>query len=482
MSKQKIQHPLFWRLSKQHIKLAIICFAFSLPACQHQKYQAKPISVDDIAAQQINKNPNNSDFLDYLITQGYSQSQLPISEWQADNLSLCAFYFHPEVEVSKQQLALAETEQSLAQLNNSPSISVAPGRSDDNVNPWTFGLSLSIPISTNQKRSIALESTQHLSEAARINIAEKLWQIRQRVHVDFTQYQYYQLQTSITQEILMHKQAIVAMLEKRLATGYSATAELTAAQVSLKETRQSLSQIEHAILGLSHQIAQDIGLTYTTFSGLPLNKPTFDEWMHPQAHALAMPQVQTRTVLNRLDIRAALARYAAQEAKLKLEYAKQIPDLSLNPSYNFEEGINFWSLGITTLLRFAQNNNAMIAKANALRDVEAAQFNVLQYQVVANAENARIQYVQKLAEHAQLLDLQENVEKQTAQTKQRFAAGFADRLELTQGLLTASIQKQASLQSALNVKLAALALEDAMQIPLSSKQSLANKAIKEVAR
>ena len=53
--------------------------------------------------------------------------------------------------------------------------------------------------------------------------------------------------------------------------------------------------------------------------------------------------LQTTALLNRLDIRIALEKYAAAESKLKLELAKQYPDLVISPGYAFEFGDNIWS-------------------------------------------------------------------------------------------------------------------------------------------
>ena len=39
---------------------------------------------------------------------------------------------------------------------------------------------------------------------------------------------------------------------------------------------------------------------------------------------------QEKALLNRLDIRRSLAKYAAAESKIKLEVAKQTPDISLS--------------------------------------------------------------------------------------------------------------------------------------------------------
>jgi len=140
--------------------------------------------------------------------------------------------------------------------------------------------------------------------------------------------------------------------------------------------------------------------------------------------------LQSTALLNRLDIRIALERYAATEAKLKLEIAKQYPDVVISPAYVFEFGDNVWSLGLSGLLTWLNKNKVGIAEATQLREIEVAQFEALQTKVIldANIANAEVmQAKQTLANqqqlHAQQLDNSQRMER-------KFAAGEIDRLEL----------------------------------------------------
>lgn len=484
---KKIQHPQIGRLPARHISVLTVCCVFAVTACSHQAYQAKPITPEAVAEEYQHKSTHDDGFKAYLSSLGYDTSQLPFELWDADKLSLCAFYFHPSLDVAKKQLTVAEADQSISTKKNNPSITVAPGRSDDRMNPWTFGLSLNLPFITNNKQAIKLENAQHLTEAARINIAETMWQLRQHVHSKFLEFQFQQLHIEKLKQEVQARQAMMRMVEKRVETGYSTQGELQLVTYSLLQAEQQLANMQQQTNLIHQQLAQNVGLPYHAFQALKIQSmQTLAQPMQASnalpENALISKELRAQAVLNRLDIRSALARYAAKEAQLKLEFANQIPDFSLSPSYNYEEGIQFWSLGINTLLKLAQNNDAMIAKASALRDLEAAQFEALQTQVIQTAEQAHANYLAAIKQEQHALKLLQQQSAQTATLKRSFDAGFIDRYELTQSQIQETKQAQIHLQLAQTVELAKLALEDALQSPLTGTSTVLNTITNELKR
>jgi outer membrane protein TolC len=152
---------------------------------------------------------------------------------------------------------------------------------------------------------------------------------------------------------------------------------------------------------------------------------------------------------------------------LKLEIAKQYPDLVISPGYAYEFGDKVWSLGLSSLMTILTKNKLAIAEATQLREVEAKQFEALQTNVISevNVANAR------LTQSIQLLDNKKNLyQQQQANTRRmdnRLRAGESDRLELTYAKLEEVIAEQ---QIALaNSQLAASVndLENAIQAPLA---------------
>src|SRR5206468_88698 len=95
-------------------------------------------------------------------------------------------------------------------------------------------------------------------------------------------------------------------------------------------------------------------------------------------------------LINRLDVRRGLADYAAAEAELRLEIAKQYPDVHIGPGYQFDQGQNKYAIGVTVELPVFNQNKGPIAEALAHRRQAAAEFVRVQAQAIGQIELALI--------------------------------------------------------------------------------------------
>jgi outer membrane protein TolC len=199
-----------------------------------------------------------------------------------------------------------------------------------------------------------------------------------------------------------------------------------------------------------------------------------------QADYAPIGNLQTTALLNRLDIRIALERYAVSEAKLKLEIAKQYPNIIISPGYAYEFGDSIWSLGLSGLLTILNKNKLAIAEATQLREVEATQFEALQSRTIAQADTANVELI--LAKQA--LDNQQKLREQqklnTQRSERKFKAGEIDRLGLAFSQLENINADKSVALSQFQLKNAQNQLENALQIPLSAVNSTSENQQKNI--
>ena len=101
--------------------------------------------------------------------------------------------------------------------------------------------------------------------------------------------------------------------------------------------------------------------------------------------------MRRHALLERADVLAALDAYAASEAQLRLELAKQWPDLHLGNGYQFDQGQNKWGLALALDLPVMNRNEGPIAEAVAARGEAAARFSALQAQVIGELDQASLE-------------------------------------------------------------------------------------------
>lgn len=438
--------------------------------------QEKPIDAHAVSKAVYAKSPTNQDFLQYLLKMGYETSALPFKHWGIDELTLCAAFFHPKLAVAKHEYHLARIQTRKAGLNKSPSINGEFARSNQkngDIRPWAYGLTVSLPISTNNKRELRIEKATLNAEQSKMKLAAILWTLRQQLAQD-----YLQLQKSIMEEKLIaahveQQRKIINMLQKRVDAGMTANTSLIEAQLIALDKAHLLHQKRGEIAQLKTKLAADVGLTPATFSSIPLQNITIESLVDKQLQvvdtAAKANKLQADALLNRIDVRQSLAKYAAAEAEIKLRAAQKIPDISLSPGFIFEFGDSVWSLGLNSLIRTLSQHDVLMAEAAQLRAIEGAKFELLQSNIIAKLEHSLIFYqtakaAQKEGQHQLALQ-----KIQVSKMQKQFDAGLIDSLILARVKSNVLATQQKTLDSAFNLLLATNQIESVLQKPLMNE-------------
>jgi outer membrane protein TolC len=440
--------------------------AVFLGACSFQQYVAKPIDPVANFAKFEQKDPASAAFHQYLLNNGYSAESLPIQQWDIDDLTYCALFFHPSLDVARAQWRAAESAEMIASEKALPTVNGNIAHSDDpdpTKKAFALGLSIDIPIETTNKRDLRIENAKHLSQTAKLEIAQTAWQLRHNIAQSLTEYQFNLQQIQLlSKEETLH-QEIVAIYQKRVSLGAASNVELSTANLQLQLIHASLNEKKQNAQLLLAKLASNIGLPLSKVAKMPLQTNTDKQPFND----LQTASLQTTALLNRLDIRITLERYAAAEAKLKLEIAKQYPDLVISPGYAFEFGDNVWSLGLSSLLTLLNKNKLNIAEATLLREVEAAQFDALQTKVMSEASIANAQVTQAKQIFSSQQKLFEQQQTNTQRKLRLFKAGEIDRLELTYVKLENITSEKNVALAHFQLKAALNQLEDTLQKPLT---------------
>ena len=184
------------------------------------------------------------------------------------------------------------------------------------------------------------------------------------------------------------------------------------------------------------------------------------------AASLTTDEIRREALLGRADILAALADYAAAQSALQLEIANQYPDVHLSPGYQFDQGDNMYSLGLTVELPVLNQNQGPIAEAAARRVEAAARFSALQSKVLADIDAA----VESFRATEKSLTLLQGLAKAQAASRDAIAgqvsAGAAAPLDLLNAQLELAEAEEVQLEAQVKRQQSVAALEDAVQRPL----------------
>ncbi|MBU3693839.1 MAG: hypothetical protein FGM40_03305, partial [Rhodocyclaceae bacterium] len=169
---------------------------------------------------------------------------------------------------------------------------------------------------------------------------------------------------------------------------------------------------------------------------------------------------------NRLDLARELALYQVAEANVRLEVARQYPQLRLGPGLVWDQGDRIWQIGLALPLALLHRNQAGIAAAEARRSAQAAQTVARQTAVAGEVETARRRVV---ALAGPLLAARREAEaagRHVGLVRQQFDAGAADAATLIAARALAQQARRQVQDATILWRQAQWALEAALQAPL----------------
>ncbi len=447
--------------------LPLILATILLTSCAH--FQPQPLSPEKSAAQLEARRLDDIGLKQFLAENAVGDlSVWPLVKWDLSTLTLAAFYFHPNLEVARAQWQLAAAGIKTAGGRPNPTLSLSPTYNSTTLipSPWSPAINFDVPLETMGKRSQRLTSAEKLSESARFNFITMAWQIRSGVRASLSDLMLGERRVALLQKQLAAQTQIVKRWEQRLAVGAVARAELTPATIALHKTQMDLQEAQAKQAEACSRLAEALGVSTTALDGIKFGVSDATELN------LAATEISTEArhlaLVSRADILSALAEYAAAESDLRLEIAKQYPDVHLNPGYQFDQGDNKWSLGLTFDLPLLNQNQGAIAEAVARRKLAAAKFVALQAQVIGEIDRAvaswHVAKSQLNAANELLLAQQQQAKSVSAQVQ----VGAAEELDLLSAQLDFTNAELVQLDSEMKLQTALAALEAALQCPANA--------------
>ena len=458
------------------------------------RFQSRPLAPEKSAAQLESRRLDDAGLKKFFDkNSGHAPAGWPLDKWDLNALTLAAFYFHPDLAVARAQWQLANAGVKSAGGRPNPTLSVTPQYNTTTLvpTPWAPAVNFDLPIETMGKRGKRIAGAEKLSEAARWNFVSAAWQIRSGVRAALAEFSIAQRRLPLLQKQLAAQREIVRLLQGSFEAGATSRPELTTAQIALSKLQLDVSSAEAKSAGARSRLAEAVGVSSAALEGIEFEANTaaqLDRWLpagesmppNPPAGSqrsnfLTSDAARHAALLGRADIRASLADYAAAENNLRLEIAKQFPDVHLNPGYQYDQGNNKWSLGLSVELPVFNQNQGPIAESKARRELAAAKFLQLQAQVIAQVERAVAGWhsaQSQLKTAAELFDAAERQQKSIAAQVQ---AGAAARIDSAAAEIELNTIRLAQLDSAAQSQTALGALEDALQSPADAIASVIEK-------
>jgi outer membrane protein TolC len=443
------------------------------------RFHPEPLSPSQTASEFENRSLTNVALKVFLERNLHRElKQWPMPSWDFNMLVMAAFYYQPTFDVARADWNVARGGLVTAAGRLNPSVAVTGGYDTGiagNFSPWMPTISFDVPIETAGKRQKRIDQANHLVEAARWDIASAAWQVRGDVRTRLLDvYVADETQSLIARQETAQAQA-VKLLEGQAKAGSVSAFETSQARIALDQARLAQQQSRGEVATARAALATAIGLPASALDNITLS---FEDLItHPRA--FTSREVRQQAILHRPDILAALAEYAASEDALRLEIAKQYPDVHMNPGYLWNqgnEGDNEYQLGLSVELPIVNRNQGPIAEAQARRVSAAARFRLVQSKALGDIDVALAGYRSALQESAVAESFSGNLQERLNSVLAQQKAGEADPLSVADAQVEFYVGALSRLETKVKVARTFGQLEDAVQSPLIMPDSVLRNA------
>lgn len=392
----------------------------------------------------------------------------PSAEWNLTTLTLAGFFYSPALAVADAQVGVARAAIVTAGQRPNPSVGLGPAYAATafpNFAPWGLGVAeLNFPIETAGKRGYRIAQAQRQAVAAEIGVDETAWRIRGAIRDALLAHLVARRAFALARAYQSASARVAQALQERVAAGAAAAPALNFALANLSTARLKTAQARSRVSETLNSLAAAIGLPVDALQDVGFVWPGFER--PPDEASLTAARLRELALLNRLDLRRMLEQYAAADEALKLEIARQYPDINLGGGYSWEVNENIFELIPIVNLPVMNQNQGPIAEARARRAQIAAEFTALQYGIISQTQGALTQYRGALEAYAEGSNSAAFAEQRLAATRRARQLGDLDSLTLATAQLQTIVAEQSRLAALANAQAALGALEDAVARPL----------------
>lgn len=467
--------PIWRGLVQRMGRFSAFCWltvgALALGACALSRYDARPVSLEQGEREFLARNTQDEGVRSYLTANGVDVHTWPLARWSLRELTLLAFYYHPDLDVARAYWdsvragAAAGAAGGVTAVN--PALAHHSRRSDngERVSPWTLSIAFDYAFTGARKRDAQLAHAQAQARTAQWEIANTAWRVRSTLRERALNYYAAQQREQSWQAEHELRAALLQSLEKRLKAGAASQLDLSAARSAASEAAARLAQAHSEVAAARVGLGQALGLSAAKLDHLMLDLTQFGA--QPGAEQLPTAALQRMALWHRPDIQQALSSYDVEDKRLQVEISKQYPDFSISPGFAWDQDDNIWQLGWNVGLPLPKNNVVAIAQVRAQRVLQAQRLRALQAKVIGDLEQAQVNYEgagQAIRRAEQLIGERS---AQLQRVEKQLAAGYADRLEVTLARLELAGAQRQRVEAAIAAQIALGELEDVMQRPLA---------------
>jgi outer membrane protein TolC len=393
----------------------------------------------------------------------------PLAEWDLNTLTLAALYYHPDLDVAR--ASWRETQAAIVTAGGRPNPDFGFTASfvrggDAGVIPWILQPSVAFVVETAGKRGHRIAEAEAISEVGRLSIANVAWNVRSAVRGHLLDHLLAARELDVARAEEVVRADYAGALQTKLDFGDASRQEVDLARLELQRLRVTVRAAENRVEETRVALAGAVGVRAVSLDAARVTHPSIDTLV-PLA-MLDIGALERNALLARTDILAALASYQAAEAAVRLEVARQFPDLQLGPGFRWRETERRWVFDFGVPIPLLNRNEGPIAEAVARRERAAADVLALQAATVDAIARSSARYAGALRELQTARDVLIAADIRHAAVREQFELGDVDRTAILGADLEVIVARGQVAAAVRKAHIELGILEQALQRPLEA--------------
>jgi len=445
------------------MRYVVPCFLLLLGGCV--RYVDQPLSpeksMNEFESRSLD-DPGLKDFAESI----HPNVQFPPPKWDITALTIAGFYFQPGLEADRYHYLTTKAKIAIEQEYPNPTLILAPAfnsttTSSDGISPWIVPVSLDFPLISSTKRNLRIARRRAQAEIDLLELAQNAWRCRQSVHQGLLGIYIIGKETELLQQQYDLQSENVKLTQQMLAAGQVSAFDAYHVRNERDGVHYALLQTKRRQGIATASLAEAIGLPLSVINGMDYDFSRFKQI----PEALASEALRRQCLLNRTDLLVSMAQYKQSQLELQYEIARQYPDLTIGPGYEFDQDDNKWGLGISLELPLLNQNQAAIGVAMQKRTEMAARFNAVQADAIGRMERAVTDYRNCLEKYHSAQKLLKDKDQTIGKLQEMQVIGQISRQQVLLGLLEHNKTQLLETDALADVLQCIRKIEDEMQAP-----------------
>ncbi len=400
----------------------------------------------------------------------------PRRQWDRADLWVAMLCFNDELTAARAAARGALAARRTARERPNPSVTLMTeyANQHDGSPLWLWALASDWLLDAGTRRGARIALADLKSQRACFELAELAWRQRGALRRALAELLISERELRLRAAVQSDREAQLDMARRRVEAGAAARPDLDRLVRDALQDEQQLHQSRQRSSRAYSALAAALGVPVGALEGLDLTWERLDD--PPDVGATLLQSARENALLERSDVHGAVAAYGIAEQALRLEVARQYPDVHLGPSYTWDHGVRRYQFNLGLTLPLLNLNAGPVAEAEAQREEAGARLEATVARAWQEIDEAIRQW--QLA-RARLTEARgpvyEAAQRLYAATARGFEAGSNDRTELVAARLAQTLSELEVLDAVRTAQEALGGLEDALRRPLEGPELALNE-------